>query len=592
MKGLKRMKIKTKIWVLFLACILMSSVISIGTVVYSSQKSNLKHIGEMTTQTLHAIDSNLELMIDHVNQDTYAVFWSKMFQDTLEEVSKGNLTVKTRTELQDCLTNIMLAGDYISSIVFYDNIGNSFMCNREEVVSKKEIAVEDAYWYEKAIKKDGDWIFETDGGGIVSYKSKNRNILSMIRVIKKKTDYSKLGILMVNIDEKTIREIFDSVGGNLNSNFYVLMNDILIFGPKEKENYDVSKDIIGSLEENETKIVRSEENSMVYKKISSMIDGWTLAIETPMSSFSNSISYFDTLIVLIVNIGMLILCWIFISHTVSRPIQKMEEQMMYSKSIPENLEVDEECEDEITNLKRTYNNLLNSIRKLLERTKEEEKIIRKNELDLILEQINPHFLYNTLDVIVWMIENEKSGDAVKAVTALARFFRISLSRGKTVIPVSDEVEHVRNYLMIQEMRFKNKFTYQFDVKEETKQLGTVKLILQPLVENAIYHAMEFMDDDGELTVKGYLEGEELVLSVTDNGCGMTKERAEALLRGDFVQTGKGSGVGLRNVQERIQLVFGEKYGLRILSEPDEGTCVEIHLPAIPYEEMKERGMVS
>ena len=302
MKGLKRMKIKTKIWVLFLACILMSSVISIGTVVYSSQKSNLKHIGEMTTQTLHAIDSNLELMIDHVNQDTYAVFWSKMFQDTLEEVSKGNLTVKTRTELQDCLTNIMLAGDYISSIVFYDNIGNSFMCNREEVVLKKEIAVEDAYWYEKAIKKDGDWIFETDGGGIVSYKSKNRNILSMIRVIKKKTDYSKLGILMVNIDEKTIREIFDSVGGNLNSNFYVLMNDILIFGPKEKENYDVSKDIIGSLEENETKIVRSEENSMVYKKISSMIDGWTLAIETPMSSFSNSISYFNTLIVLIVNI--------------------------------------------------------------------------------------------------------------------------------------------------------------------------------------------------------------------------------------------------------------------------------------------------
>ena len=152
MKGLKKMKIKTKIWGLFLACILLSSVISIVTVVYSNQKSNLKHIGEMTTQTLHAIDSNLELMIDHVNQDTYAVFWSKMFQDTLEEVSKGNLTVKTRTELQDCLTNIMLAGDYISSIVFYDNIGNSFMCNREEVVLKKDISVEDAYWYEKAYK--------------------------------------------------------------------------------------------------------------------------------------------------------------------------------------------------------------------------------------------------------------------------------------------------------------------------------------------------------------------------------------------------------------------------------------------------------
>ena len=139
MKSLKRMKIKTKIWVLFLACILMSSVISIGTVVYSSQKSNLKHIGEMTTQTLHAIDSNLELMIDHVNQDTYAVFWSKMFQDTLEEVSKGNLTVKTRTELQDCLTNIMLAGDYISSIVFYDNIGNLLCATEKRLFRRKKL---------------------------------------------------------------------------------------------------------------------------------------------------------------------------------------------------------------------------------------------------------------------------------------------------------------------------------------------------------------------------------------------------------------------------------------------------------------------
>lgn len=127
---------------------------------------------------------------------------------------------------------------------------------------------------------------------------------------------------MVNIDEKTIREIFDSVGGNLNSNFYVLMYDILIFGPKEKENYDVSKDIIGSLEENETKIVRSEENSMVYKKISSMIDGWTLAIETPMSSFSNSISYFRYAHRPDRQYRYANLCWIFISHTVSRPIQQ------------------------------------------------------------------------------------------------------------------------------------------------------------------------------------------------------------------------------------------------------------------------------
>lgn len=574
MKGLKRMKIKTKIWVLFLACILMSSVISIGTVVYSSQKSNLKHIGEMTTQTLHAIDSNLELMIDHVNQDTYAVFWSKMFQDTLEEVSKGNLTVKTRTELQDCLTNIMLAGDYISSIVFYDNIGNSFMCNREEVVSKKEIAVEDAYWYEKAIKKDGDWIFETDGGGIVSYKSKNRNILSMIRVIKKKTDYSKLGILMVNIDEKTIREIFDSVGGNLNSNFYMLMNDILIFGPKEKENYDVSKDIIGSLEENETKIVRSEENSMVYKKISSMIDGWTLAIETPMSSFSNSISYFDTLIVLIVNIGMLILCWLFISHTVSRPIQKMEEQMMYSKSIPENLEVDEECEDEITNLKRTYNNLLNSIRKLLERTKEEEKIIRKNELDLILEQINPHFLYNTLDVISGLTLIGDQDKSFQMTQALGRFYRNSLNSGCQVITVREELDIIKSYMTIINIRYNNEISIEYKVDENLLDILMLKLILQPLVENAVHHGMRQKEGKGKLCISVQALDDKLMeVSVRDNGVGIPEDKIRLILEGGY-KTSK-SGFGLHSVKQRVELFYGIEDAVSISSQPGCWTEVRV-----------------
>ena len=574
MKGLKRMKIKTKIWVLFLACILMSSVISIGTVVYSSQKSNLKHIGEMTTQTLHAIDSNLELMIDHVNQDTYAVFWSKMFQDTLEEVSKGNLTVKTRTELQDCLTNIMLAGDYISSIVFYDNIGNSFMCNREEVVSKKEIAVEDAYWYEKAIKKDGDWIFETDGGGIVSYKSKNRNILSMIRVIKKKTDYSKLGILMVNIDEKTIREIFDSVGGNLNSNFYVLMNDTLIFGPEEKENYDVSKDIIGSLEENETKIVRSEENSMVYKKISSMIDGWTLAIETPMSSFSNSISYFNTLIVLIVNIGMLILCWLFISRTVSRPIQKMEEQMMYSKSIPENLEVDEECEDEITNLKRTYNNLLNSIRKLLERTKEEEKIIRKNELDLILEQINPHFLYNTLDVISGLTLIGDQDKSFQMTQALGRFYRNSLNSGCQVITVREELDIIKSYMTIINIRYNNEISIEYKVDENLLDILMLKLILQPLVENAVHHGMRQKEGKGKLCISVQALDDKLMeVSVRDNGVGIPEDKIRLILEGGY-KTSK-SGFGLHSVKQRVELFYGIEDAVSISSQPGCWTEVRV-----------------
>ena len=168
---------------------------------------------------------------------------------------------------------------------------------------------------------------------------------------------------------------------------------------------------------------------------------------------------------------------------------------------------------------------------------------RKSEFDTLQSQINPHFLYNTLDIIVWMIENEKQSEAVKAVTALARFFRISLSKGKSIIPVRDELEHVKNYLMIQHMRYKNKFSYSIEAEEEVLGLASLKLILQPMVE--------------------------VERLFTDTG---------------HVPSRRGSGIGVKNVNERIHLYFGKNYGLSIESEPDEGTTVRIHLPAIAYEE--------
>ena len=186
---------------------------------------------------------------------------------------------------------------------------------------------------------------------------------------------------------------------------------------------------------------------------------------------------------------------------------------------------------------------------------------RKSEFDTLQSQINPHFLYNTLDIIVWMIENEQKQEAVKVVTALARFFRISLSRGKSIITVRDELEHVRNYLMIQ----------------------------QPLAENAIYHGMEFMDGDGEILIKAYEENGELWFRLSDNGLGMTKEQVDNLLNEEsHVSSRRGSGIGVKNVNERIRLYFGEPYGLSIRSEPDEGTVILIHLPAEIYRENMEK----
>ena len=319
--------------------------------------------------------------------------------------------------------------------------------------------------------------------------------------------------------------------------------------------------------------------------------GWKAVGVSPTDSMSLNVLKTRLFAIFIVVLFLFVLAMInaYISSRITDPINELEK----SVSRLENGELDAPVyiggSAEIRSLGRSIQGMAQRIRQLMADIVAEHESKRKSEFDTLQSQINPHFLYNTLDIIVWMIENEKKTDAVRVVTALARFFRISLSRGKSIITVKDELEHVRNYLMIQQMRFKNKFTYEIEAGEEVLELASLKLMLQPMVENAIYHGMEFMDGDGEILIRVWREGDDLYLMVRDNGLGMTEEQVENLFKGTgHVPSRRGSGIGVRNVNERIRLYFGEAYGLKIQSEPDEGTDVIIHLPAVPYSEIQEK----
>ena len=319
--------------------------------------------------------------------------------------------------------------------------------------------------------------------------------------------------------------------------------------------------------------------------------GWKAVGVSPTGSMSLNVLKTRLFAIFIVVLFLFVLAMInaYISSRITDPINELEK----SVSRLENGELDAPVyiggSAEIRSLGRSIQGMAQRIRQLMADIVAEHESKRKSEFDTLQSQINPHFLYNTLDIIVWMIENEKKTDAVRVVTALARFFRISLSRGKSIITVKDELEHVRNYLMIQQMRFKNKFTYEIEAGEEVLELASLKLMLQPMVENAIYHGMEFMDGDGEILIRVWREGDDLYLMVRDNGLGMTEEQVENLFKDTgHVPSRRGSGIGVRNVNERIRLYFGEAYGLKIQSEPDEGTDVIIHLPAVPYSEIQEK----
>lgn len=419
-------------------------------------------------------------------------------------------------------------------------------------------------------------------------------VISLSRAVEV-TDEGKAtqALLLINLNYRYFEEIFSNV--NLGNGGYVyLTNDRgdIIWHPKQNEIYsgrfNEDNKYAATLKDGITvENLRGKNITLNVRTIG--YTGWKLVGVTPSAALGIDGIKFRFFVLFVADLFLFLLAMInaFISDKISNPIKRLDGSVREIESGNLDVEILPSGSYEVEHLGKSIKNMLGRIKVLMSDLVAEHNAKRKSEFDTLQSQINPHFLYNTLDIIVWMIENENSDKAVNIVTALAKFFRISLSKGKNIITVKDEVEHVRNYLMIQNMRFKNRFEYSIEVDKKVLSYSSLKLMLQPLVENAIYHGMEFMDGDGEIDVKVFKEDDSLYFTITDNGLGMSEDMVETLLSKDFVPSKKGSGIGVKNVNERIKLYFGSEYGLKVESEPDEGTKITIHLPAVVYGENDE-----
>ena len=240
-----------------------------------------------------------------------------------------------------------------------------------------------------------------------------------------------------------------------------------------------------------------------------------------------------------------------------------------------------DTQDELAQLADRVNRMTESLERLVEKIKEDERKMRKADLRLLQEQINPHFLYNTLDTIIWLIEGNSPDKAVNMVVSLSEFFRLVLSKGKEYITIQDEELHIRSYLEIQQVRYRDILEYEIAIDPELYRYKILKLTLQPLVENSLYHGIKYKRAKGKILVSGTLEGDEIHLKVSDDGIGMEEEELAKLQR-DIQRPCKEteSGFGLANVNERIRMNFGTGYGITIHSSKGEGTCVEVVIPAV------------
>ncbi len=239
--------------------------------------------------------------------------------------------------------------------------------------------------------------------------------------------------------------------------------------------------------------------------------------------------------------------------------------------------------DEITELGMSFNIMIGKIKELLDSKIKEQEELKKAELRALQAQINPHFLYNTLDTIIWMAESKKTDQVVRIVSALSNFFRISLSKGMDWITIGEEIERIRNYLTIQKMRYQDILDFKIEVDENVAENTILKLILQPLVENALYHGIKNKRQGGTISVRARRKGEdEVLLEVEDDGIGFTPDKLAQLrseLEDDSGDIKLESGFGIGNVNKRIRLYYGRPYGLSIESEYTTGTCVTLVIPA-------------
>lgn len=403
------------------------------------------------------------------------------------------------------------------------------------------------------------------------------------------------GILLVDMNFSGIEQVIKNV--NLDKSAYLYLmdpNGEIIYHPKQQLLYTgIETEENLSIKDYEdgtyTTVFEKEKRLVTVKTVG--YTGWKLVSVVPMKQVVAQYSGTRTYIIIIAICLAFIFIQLssFITRKITDPIYRLEKAVGRLECGDWETAIEIGGSEEIRHLGNSIQAMVNQLKQLMDDILTEQELKRKSELDALQTQINPHFLYNTLDSVVWMIENEKYEGAVTMVTSLARLFRISISKGKSIITVKEELAHAEYYMSIQSIRYKNKFTYAVEADESIAKKATVKLILQPMIENAIIHGMAYMDEDdgGHIVVRAYEKDGQLIMEVEDNGCGMTKERMEEIRNGKNQGKTLGSGIGMGNVRERIKIYFGNAYGVQMFSEPDEGTLIRMNMPLMDIHEVKE-----
>lgn len=606
-----------------------------------SENDAQQKINEASLQTITSIQTNVYLMIENVNNYSKMIFSDPNLQNLLRQ---GNVysNLQTQSKVSAYLTNLMQAVPIIDSVYIYDNSGHRFSVGTQEWPAFLEANVKDAPWYEQALNYKGRYLLRLNGGEnedkrensnipATGENTEKENVVSFIRLMRDLDDTSPLGFLVMNIKEKSIAQAYVNLSAPDSFQVAILDEHLQVIASNaastkseaSMSEFQKQAGMQEILQANQARLSQAfqeqpsgvvtlhsggQDYAVTY--LSAGEDQWKYVSMSPYRATDtrNKSLVLLALMLLAVNGSVFFISSFIISRSVIKPIHKLLRSMQKAPSGNFRKVKVELNSSEFEQLYSGYNQMIEQIEQMLKRIIQEQQTIRRAELNTLQAQIKPHFLYNTLDSITSLAMSGMNDKVCEMLEALGSYYRLSVSKGNEVITLHEEVEIVRHYLTIQQVRYPGVFEVQYDIDPDCERVMMPKLVLQPLVENSLYHGIRAKGSPGMMRIQARQSADAVTLTLTDDGVGMSGEQLQQIQRSEKQksfwpmlkpsQSGTNSSIqassvstsasksdvnvnasfGLWGTMERLRIYYDREDVMRLESEPGKGTTITITIP--------------
>ena len=560
--------------------VLSAVVIVTGVSMKFTNTSIFENSSEYTHTIIQQMNQNIDSYIDYMENIAYLISSNEDVQDYLFDEKIDN---EGRYRILNQFQTILDSRSDIRNVGIISKNGRMLINDGSKSVNQ-DLDLNTQEWYATALEKpNGPILTSSHVQHIIS--GERPWVITLSRGIRDRSGSGeKEGVFFIDLNYSAISGLCDqSTVGTKGYAFILDAKGNIVYHPQQQQLYnELQTENIGLImdTDEDTVLTGTGNDGKLYSISRSEKTGWTVVDCTNVKELLSKSRQAQSVYVLtaIILVIVALLFSRFMARSITLPIQKLRDSM---KKVQEGdfsvSDVVVDSKNEIGSLTKSFDVMTHRIHELMEQNVHEQEEKRKSELKALQSQINPHFLYNTLDSIIWMAEGKKNEEVVLMTASLARLLRQSISNEDEVVPIANEVEYARGYLTIQKMRYKDKLEFQIEVDSSILYIPLIKLVLQPIIENAIYHGLKYKESKGLLIVKGFMKDGNAVLQVIDDGVGMDEETLAHIYDKHKVNY-HSNGVGVYNVQKRLKLYYGEDYGITYTSELGKGTTATITIP--------------